>query len=78
MEEETNELARQLDVINRVIDKSVAVNAWIRVSLVGIELLAIEAKVIVTLVETYLKYAESTRLNAPSAREAIQSSSYSY
>jgi len=76
--EESIESACQIDVIHRVLDKGVVVDAWIRVSLVGIELLAIEAKVIVTLIETYLNHTESTRLNAKSANEAIQSNSYSY
>ncbi len=40
------------------------VDAWVRVSLVGIELLAIEARVVVAGVDTYLKYAEAVGLTA--------------
>jgi len=47
--------------------KGVVVDAWVRVSLVGIELLAIEARVVVASVETYLKYAEAIGLTAKAA-----------
>jgi hypothetical protein len=40
------------------------VDAWVRISLVGIELLAIEARAVVASVETYLKYAEAVGLTA--------------
>lgn len=51
-----------VEVIDRILDKGVVVDAWVRVSLVGIELLAIEARVVVASVETYLKYAEAIGL----------------
>jgi len=54
-------------VIDRILDKGVVVDAWVRVSLVGIELLAIEARVVVASVETYLKYAEAIGLTAKAA-----------
>jgi len=47
-----------LEVLDRILDKGVVVDAFVRVSLVGIELLTIEARVVVASVETYLKYAE--------------------
>nr|WP_223267105.1 gas vesicle structural protein GvpA [Chlorobium phaeovibrioides] len=55
---------RLVEVIDRILDKGVVVDAWVRVSLVGIELLAIEARVVVASVETYLKYAEAIGLTA--------------
>ena len=48
-----------VEVIDRILDKGIVIDAWVRVSLVGIELLAIEARVVVASVETYLKYAEA-------------------
>ena len=51
-----------VEVIDRILDKGVVVDAWVRVSLVGIELLAIEARVVVAGVETFLKYAEAVGL----------------
>ena len=56
-----------VEVIDRILDKGVVVDAWVRVSLVGIELLAIEARVVVVSVETYLKYAEAIGLTASAA-----------
>lgn len=47
-----------LEVLDRILDKGVVIDAFARVSLVGIELLTIEARVVVSSVETYLKYAE--------------------
>ena len=47
-----------LEVLDRILDKGIVIDAFVRVSLVGIELLTIEARVVVSSVETYLKYAE--------------------
>ena len=55
------------EVIDRILDKGIVVDAWVRVSLVGIEILALEARVIVASVETYLKYAEAIGLTASAA-----------
>jgi hypothetical protein len=48
-----------IDVLDRVLDKGVVIDAWIRVSLVGIDLLTIEARVTVASFETWLKYADA-------------------
>ena len=53
-----------VEVVDRILDKGVVVDAWVRVSLVGIELLAIEARVTIAGVETFLKYAEAIGLTA--------------
>jgi len=53
-----------VEVVDRILDKGVVVDAWVRISLVGIELLAIEARVVVASVETFLKYAEAVGLTA--------------
>lgn len=53
-----------VEVVDRILDKGVVVDAWVRLSLVGIELLAVEARVVVASVETWLKYAEAVGLTA--------------
>lgn len=53
-----------VEVVDRILDKGVVVDAWVRVSLVGIELLAVEARATVAGVETFLKYAEAIGLTA--------------
>jgi len=58
------------EVVDRILDKGIVVDAWVRVSLVGIELLAVEARVVVAGVETYLKYAEAVGLTATAASPA--------
>lgn len=58
------------EVVDRILDKGVVIDAWVRVSLVGIELLAIEARVVMASVETYLKYAEAIGLTATAAAPA--------
>jgi hypothetical protein len=52
------------EVVDRILDKGVVIDAWARVSLVGIELLAVEARIVVASVDTYLKYAEAIGLTA--------------
>jgi Gas vesicle protein. len=46
------------EVLDRVLDKGVVVDAFARVSLVGIEILTVEARVVVASVDTFLHYAE--------------------
>jgi hypothetical protein len=52
------------EVLDRILDKGVVLDAWVMVSLVGIEILGVEARVVVAGVETYLKYAEAIGLTA--------------
>ncbi|MHC5779965.1 gas vesicle structural protein GvpA [Nostoc sp.] len=60
--EKTNSSSSLAEVIDRILDKGIVVDAWVRISLVGIELLAIEARIVIASVETYLKYAEAVGL----------------
>jgi len=55
------------EVIDRILDKGIVIDAWARISLVGIEILAIEARVVVASVDTFLKYAEAVGLTATAA-----------
>jgi hypothetical protein len=58
------------EVVDRILDKGIVIDAWARVSLVGIEILAIEARVVVASVDTFLKYAEAIGLTAAAAAPA--------
>jgi hypothetical protein len=58
------------EVVDRILDKGIVIDAYARVSLVGIELLSIEARVVVASVETYLKYAQAIGLTATAAPAA--------
>ena len=44
------------------------IDAWIRVSLVGIDLVSVEARVVVASIDTYLRYAEAVGLTGPISR----------
>jgi hypothetical protein len=63
-----------IDVLDRVLDKGIVIDAWVRVSLVGIDLITVEARVVVASIDTYLKYSEAGRpvraRGAPRARVA--------
>ncbi|GAM14476.1 gas vesicle structural protein GvpA [Mesobacillus selenatarsenatis] len=61
------------EVVDRILDKGVVIDLWAKVSLVGIELLTVEARVVIASVETWLVYAEKVGLlktNQP-AEEAL-------
>jgi len=58
------------EVVDRILDKGIVVDAWVRVSLVGIEILAVEARVVIASVDTFLKYAEAVGLTATAATPA--------
>ncbi|MBV7504565.1 gas vesicle structural protein GvpA [Bacillus sp. sid0103] len=50
------------EVIDRILDKGVVIDLWARVSLVGIELLTIDARIVIASVDTWLRYAEAVGL----------------
>ena len=47
------------DVVEVILDKGLVIDAYVRVSLVGIELLTIDARIVVASVDTYLRFAEA-------------------
>jgi hypothetical protein len=51
--------ASLIDVLDRVLDKGVVIDAWVALSIAGINLLTIDARIVVASVETYLRNAES-------------------
>lgn len=51
--------ASLIDVLDRVLDKGIVIDAYVRVSLVGIDLVTVEARIVVAAIDTYLKYAEA-------------------
>jgi hypothetical protein len=57
-----------VEIIDRILDKGLVIDAWVRISLVGIELITIEARVVVASVDTYLKYAEAIGATQLAAR----------
>jgi hypothetical protein len=60
------------DVIDTILDKGLVIDAYVRVSLVGIEVLTIDARVVVASVDTYLRFAEAVnRLDISQEKEGL-------
>ena len=58
------------EVVDRILERGIVIDAWAKVSLVGIELLSVEARIVIASVDTYLKYAEAIGLTATAAAPA--------
>src|SRR4051812_21599144 len=48
------------DVVETILDKGIVIDVYVRVSLVGIELLTVDARIVIASVDTYLRFAEAT------------------
>ena len=60
------------DVIDTILDKGLVIDAYVRVSLVGIELLTIDARIVIASVDTYLRFAEAVnRLDISQDKEGL-------
>jgi len=60
------------DVIETILDKGMVIDAYVRVSLVGIEVLTIDARVVIASVDTYLRFAEAVnRLDISQEKEGL-------
>jgi hypothetical protein len=56
------------DVVEVILDKGIVIDAYVRVSLIGIELITIDARIVIASVDTYLRFAEAVnRLDLGSA-----------
>jgi hypothetical protein len=60
-----------IDVLDRILDKGIVIDAWVRISLVGIDLITVEARVVVASIDTYLRYAEAIGITSPVSRPAF-------
>lgn len=60
-----------IDVLDRILDKGIVVDAWVRISLVGIDLITVEARIVIASIDTYLKYAEAVGITSTVARPAL-------
>jgi hypothetical protein len=69
MLERKQESSGLADVVGTILDKGVVIDVFARVSLVGIELLRVDARVVVASVDTYLRFAEAANRLELGARE---------
>jgi len=65
-----------IDVLDRVLDKGIVIDAWVRVSLVGIDLITVEAREVVASIDTYLKYSEAVGQAPAIAPKGIDSKTH--
>jgi len=63
----TSESASLAELVDVILDKGIVIDTWARVSVLGLELLTIEARMVVTCVETYLRYADAIARITPAA-----------
>ena len=73
-----------IDVLDRVLDKGIVIDAWVPrarargVSLVGIDLITVEARVVVASIDTYLKYSDAIGAAASASRPTVKSHASSF
>ena len=60
-----------IDVLDRILDKGIVIDAWVRISLVGIDLITVEARIVIASIDTYLKYAEAVGAVSTVSRPAL-------
>ncbi|MBM7551293.1 gas vesicle structural protein GvpA [Thalassobacillus pellis] len=60
--QKTTDSSSLAEVIDRILDKGIVIDAFARVSVVGIELVTVEARVVIASVDTWLRYAEAVGL----------------
>jgi hypothetical protein len=58
------------DVVGVILDKGIVIDAWVRVAVVGLEIITIQARVVIASVDTYLRYAEAVAASATAATPA--------
>jgi hypothetical protein len=60
-----------IDVLDRILDKGIVVDAWVRNSLVGIDLTTVEARVVIASIDTHMTYAEGFGITPTVAHPAL-------
>ncbi len=55
------------EVVSTILDKGIVIDAWVRVAVIGLELITVQARVVVASVDTYLRYADAVAATATAA-----------
>jgi hypothetical protein len=66
-----------IEIIDRVLDKGVVIDAWLRVSAAGIEVVTAQARVVVASIATYLKYSAELSATEPLSQSPRRSGRWS-
>jgi gas vesicle structural protein len=60
------------DVVDLILDKGLVIDAYIRIAVIGIELVTIDARIVIASVDTYLRFAEAVnRLDLTQTSDAV-------
>src|SRR6267142_2729355 len=68
----TSSQASLIDVLDRVLDKGIVIDAWMSLSLVGIDLITVEARLVAASIETYLYHSSALGATRSAARPALE------
>jgi hypothetical protein len=61
-----------VEVLDLILDKGLVIDAYVRVSVIGIEVLTIDARIVIASVDTYLRFAEAVnRLDLPAQSQGL-------
>jgi gas vesicle structural protein len=53
------------EMIDRILDKGIVIDAWVKITLIGIDLIALEARIVIASIDRYLQYAQAIGLIEP-------------
>jgi gas vesicle structural protein len=53
------DLVEYAELLEAVLDKGVVIDTWMRVSVLGLNLMTVEARVVITSLDTYVRYADA-------------------
>ena len=68
--EKTAPQASVAEVLDRVLDRGIVIDAWLRVSLIGITLIDVDARVVVASISTYVRESDAIARATPASRPA--------
>jgi hypothetical protein len=60
-----------IDVLDRILDKGIVIDAYVRVSVAGVDLVSVDARVVVASVQTYLMYADAISETQTASRPTV-------
>ena len=60
-----------IDVLDRILDKGIVIDAYVRISLMGVDLVSVDARIVVASVQTYLMYADAISTTPTASRPQI-------
>ena len=61
-----------IEVLDRVLDKGIVIDGWVRVFLMGIDLITVEARVVVASIATYLQFTEDVAGDSPAPPSTLR------